>query len=92
MDHNGNAVNLVLIALGEIRADSRHTISALERQNEILLDLPSQLSTVIASKATPSRLLPELTKLLKAVLLLATAIGLVTGQTTWTDVAEFVRP
>lgn len=55
-DYNGSSMGLAVI-LGELRAESRHTIAALERQNEILLDLtdhvselPSKIATAISTQ------------------------------------------
>jgi hypothetical protein len=59
-DYNGSSLGLAVI-LGELRADSRHLNTAVERQNEILLDindtlrdLPSQIAMTI-SPASASR-------------------------------------
>lgn len=89
MDYNGSTVNLALI-MGELRAESRHTAQALHRQTEILLDikdsledLPSRLSSMIATPQTSSsqspRILPELSELIRALypplILLAALVG-----------------
>lgn len=88
MDYNGSSMGLALI-LGELRAESRHTIQVLQQQTAILLDikdsiegLPSRLSTAIGSGQTPSpqgRILPELSELIRALypplILLAALVG-----------------
>lgn len=85
-DFNGSGMGLAII-MGELRAESRHqtaaigqVITAIERQNDILLDLPSRLSTAIVTPQTSSnsRLLPELTELIRAlypVLILLAALA-----------------
>lgn len=58
MDYNGSGLGLAVI-LGELRAESRHTATAIERQNEILLDmnasiasLPGEIALAISSQQT----------------------------------------
>jgi hypothetical protein len=87
MDYNGSSVGLAVI-MGELRAESRHqtaaigrVIQAIERQNDILLDLPARMATTISqTSASPSsgRLLPELSDLVRAlypVLILLAALA-----------------
>lgn len=88
MDYNGSATGLAVI-MGELRAESRHqtavigqVIQAIERQNAILLDLPTRMATTISqASASPSspRILPELSELIRALypplILLAALVG-----------------
>jgi len=57
-EYNGSSIGLAVI-LGELRAESRHTATAIERQNEILLDmstsiasLPAEIALAISSQQT----------------------------------------
>lgn len=88
MDYNGSATGLAVI-MGELRAESRHqtavigqVIQELEKQNAILLDLPTRMATTISqASASPSspRILPELSELIRALypplILLAALMG-----------------
>lgn len=88
MDYNGSATGLAVI-MGELRAESRHqtavigqVIQAIERQNAILLELPTRMATTISqASASPSspRILPELSELIRALypplILLAALMG-----------------
>ncbi len=88
MDYNGSATGLAVI-MGELRAESRHqtavigqVIQAIERQNAILLELPTRMATTISqASASPSspRILPELSELIRALypplILLAALVG-----------------
>lgn len=96
MEFNGSAVNLALI-LGELRADTRHNTEAIRQQNSILLDikdslddLPSRLSTVIASGNVPKQetvsILKAIPPILKALVPILTIAGLMTGKIAWTDI------
>lgn len=69
-DFNGSSMGLGVL-IGELRAESRHTWTAIERQNSILIDirhsidtLPSRMS--LPPVTAPSRLLPELSELIRA--------------------------
>jgi hypothetical protein len=84
-EFNGSSMGLAVM-MGELRAEFRHltdtqgqVIRAIERQNAILLDLPSRLSTAIVTPQTHSpRVLPEVSELIRAlypVLILLAALA-----------------
>jgi len=99
MDYNGSSTGLAII-LGELRAESRHqtqtighVLHEIQRQNAILLDLPSRISSAIATpQSSPKpRLLPEVSDLLRALyplLILATAMF---GKATWPTALPLIR-
>lgn len=99
-DYNGHAVNLALI-LGELRADTRHNTESIRQQTAILLDIkdaiediPSRLSTVIATEKHPSKdtvsILKAIPPILKACVPILTILGLMTGQIAWTDIPKLL--
>lgn len=99
-DYNGHAVNLALI-LGELRADTRHNTESIRQQNAILVDiksaiedLPSRLSTAIASGSPPSHsavsILKAIPPILKSLVPILTIIGLMTGKIAWTDIPNLL--
>jgi hypothetical protein len=114
-DYNGSSLGLAVI-LGELRADSRHTTAALEnineeirntnatieRQNDILLDLPTQIALKIATPASatphPSTLaettsaLKAIPPILKAAVPILTIIGLMSGRISWLDLLHLISP
>jgi len=105
-DYNGSSLGLAVI-LGELRAESRHTAEALktinegiERQNDILLDLPAQIALKIATpvSANPSRLretqgvLKSIPPIFKTAAVLLAVIGLMTQRLAWSDIPKLFGP
>ena len=84
---------------GQLQGHMHHHGQALERQNEILLDIKDSLNdlptrmvgtmTATQGSAKP-RLLPELTALFKALMPLITILSLAMGRITWTDLASLI--
>lgn len=99
-DHNGSTMGLAII-VGELRADSRHQTAAIghmtqaiERQTEILIELPSRLSMLTASEKPPSSatvgILKAIPPILKAMVPILTIIGLMSGNIAWTDIPKLL--
>jgi len=96
-DHNGNSFEMGRL-WGQLQGHMHHHGEALERQNEILLDikdslndLPSRIATTISTgSANRSRdhagVLRSIPPILKATAALLTVIGLMTGRIAWTDI------
>lgn len=92
-EYNGSSLGLAVI-MGELRAESRHqtqaigqVIQAIERQNDILLDLPSRISSAIVTPPTSlkPRILPELSELIRALYPPLILLGALVGKSALPD-------
>jgi hypothetical protein len=93
---------VLLRDIGELRAEARNqtqrtgqVLQAIERQNDILIDLPSRIAATISpASANPSpkpRILPELSELIRALYPVLILCAAVLGKSTWPTALPLLR-